>query len=43
LVSPQPLLRADLHDSGISDEEMELVRRGMWKVVNEPGGTGKKA
>ena len=27
----------------ISDEEMELVRRGMWKVVNEPGGTGKKA
>ncbi len=43
VVSPQPQLRADLHDSGISDEEMELVRKGMWKVVNEPGGTGKKA
>jgi len=44
LVAPQkPVLRADLHDSGISDDEIELVRRGMWKVVNEPGGTGKKA
>lgn len=38
-----PILRADLHDHGISDEDMELVRRGMWKVVNEPGGTGNKA
>jgi penicillin-binding protein 2 len=38
-----PSLRADLHDYGISDEDMELVRRGMWKVVNDAGGTGKKA
>lgn len=44
LVAPAgPILRTDLHDSGITDDEMELVRRGMWKVVNEPGGTGKRA
>jgi penicillin-binding protein 2 len=43
VASPEAVLRADLHDAGISDEEMELVRKGMWKVVNEPGGTGKKA
>ena len=39
----EPKLRADLHMSGITDEGIEAVRRGMWKVVNEPGGTGKKA
>ncbi len=44
LVAPAgPVLRTDLHDSGITDDEIELVRRGMWKVVNEPGGTGKRA
>lgn len=44
LVAPAgPILRTDLHDSGITDDEIELVRRGMWKVVNEPGGTGKRA
>ena len=39
----EPEIRADLHSTGISDEEIELLRRGMWKVVNEPGGTGKRA
>jgi penicillin-binding protein 2 len=43
LIPKEPELRADLHASGITDEEIELVRRGMWKVVNEPGGTGKRA
>jgi penicillin-binding protein 2 len=43
LVAKEPELRADLHAAGITDEEIELVRRGMWKVVNEPGGTGKRA
>jgi penicillin-binding protein 2 len=43
VVPSQPVLRADLHDSGITDDEIELVRRGMWKVVNEPDGTGKAA
>ncbi len=38
-----PVIRADLHAFGITDPQIELVRRGMWKVVNEPGGTGKRA
>jgi penicillin-binding protein 2 len=43
VVAPQPDLRADLREFGIVEEEIEMVRRGMWKVVNEPGGTGKRA
>ncbi len=43
VVSPMPKLRADLRALGIADDQIELIRRGMWKVVNEPGGTGKKA
>ena len=43
VVSPEPKVRLDLHTVGISDEQMEMVRKGMWKVVNEPGGTGKRA
>ena len=43
VVSPEPRVRLDLHTAGITDEQMEMVRKGMWKVVNEPGGTGKNA
>ncbi len=43
LVAPhEPQVRADLHSMGITNEQIETIRRGMWKVVNEPGGTGKK-
>jgi penicillin-binding protein 2 len=37
------MVRADLRNAGLTDEGIELIRRGMWKVVNEGGGTGKKA
>ncbi len=44
LVAPHaPKVRADLHQAGITDEQIEAIRRGMWKVVNESGGTGKRA
>ena len=43
VVPAEPKVRADLRTSGVSAEEIELVRRGMWKVVNETGGTGKRA
>jgi penicillin-binding protein 2 len=43
VVPPYPEIRADLHQAGISDEQIELIRRGMWKVVNDSGGTGKRA
>ncbi|MDQ3624285.1 MAG: penicillin-binding transpeptidase domain-containing protein, partial [Verrucomicrobiota bacterium] len=40
---PGAKVRADLRADGISKDEIELVRRGLWKVVNEAGGTGKRA
>jgi penicillin-binding protein 2 len=30
-------------DHGLRAEQIELVRRGMWRVVNDPGGTGGRA
>lgn len=35
--------RGNLRELGLSDAQIELVRRGMWKVVNEDGGTAKRA
>ena len=36
-------IQGDLfRDNGLRKEQVELVRRGMWEVVNAPGGTGKK-
>jgi penicillin-binding protein 2 len=37
-----PRIRSDLRRE-ISPQDMELVRRGLWKVVNEDGGTGGRA
>ncbi|MEP7014453.1 MAG: penicillin-binding protein 2 [Verrucomicrobiota bacterium] len=37
-----PRVRADLRRE-VSPQDMELVRRGLWKVVNEDGGTGGRA
>ncbi len=39
----EPKVRATLQGIGITRDQVEIVRRGMWKVVNEPGGTGKAA
>lgn len=41
-VSFAPRVRADLRRE-ISPQGMEIVRRGLWKVVNEEGGTGGRA
>jgi penicillin-binding protein 2 len=38
-----PVLRADLTREGLTPEQIELVKRGMWRVVNEPGGTAGRA
>ncbi len=40
---PEPVVRADLRAGGVTPEQIEQVRRGMWKVVEEAGGTGKRA
>ena len=39
VVSQTPRLRADLRRE-VSATQIETVRRGLWKVVNEEGGTG---
>lgn len=38
-----PILRSDLIKEGISPKKIERIRSGMWKVVNEGGGTGRRA
>jgi penicillin-binding protein 2 len=43
VVPVEPRVRADLHNLGLTSGQIEVVRRGMWKVVNDPSGTGKKA
>ena len=43
VVPAEPKVRASLPSMGFSAGEIEAVRQGMWKVVNEAGGTGAKA
>src|SRR6516162_1583551 len=37
-----PRVRSDLRQE-VSPDQIELVRKGFWKVVNEDGGTGGRA
>ncbi len=43
VVPDQPVLQADLAKEGLTSAELEQVKRGMWKVVNEEGGTAGRA
>jgi penicillin-binding protein 2 len=40
--APSPRVRSDLRQE-IPSDKIELVRKGLWKVVNEDGGTGGRA
>lgn len=42
LVSDFPKLEVDLLTSGIKETDLALIRLGMWKAVNEAGGTAGK-
>jgi penicillin-binding protein 2 len=42
LVPDFPKLEIDLLKSGIKGNDLELIRKGMWKAVNEAGGTAGK-
>jgi penicillin-binding protein 2 len=42
VVPPTPRLRADLRRE-VTPDQIDLVRKGLWKVVNEDGGTGSAA
>jgi penicillin-binding protein 2 len=41
-VPQTPRVRADLHRE-VSAADIDIVRKGLWKVVNEDGGTGGRA
>lgn len=38
-----PVFKHDLTREGLTAEHVELVKRGMWRVTNEPGGTAGRA
>lgn len=42
VISPAPKVHGDLRND-FRPEQIELARRGLWKVVNEGGGTGGRA
>src|SRR5213076_2950617 len=42
VVPSAPKLRADLRRE-VTPEQIALVQKGLWKVVNEDGGTGGRA
>ena len=42
-VPEQPKIRGDLHSEGLTSQQIEIVRHGLWAVVNDSGGTGGKA
>lgn len=37
-----PIVKADLIKEGMSEYQLEAIRKGMWKAVNERGGTANK-
>src|SRR5207253_1174365 len=41
-VPQTPRMRSDLRRE-VTPDQIELVRKGLWKVVNEDGGTGGRA
>ena len=43
LVAAGPRVRTNLADLGLTPDQVEHIRHGMWKVVNDPGGTAPKA
>jgi penicillin-binding protein 2 len=42
-VPTAPRVRARLADIGVSPADLEIVRNGFWKVVNDDGGTARRA
>ncbi|MEQ1842766.1 MAG: penicillin-binding transpeptidase domain-containing protein, partial [Verrucomicrobiales bacterium] len=43
VVPDEPVLKTDLAQDGLSARDLDQVKRGMWKVVNEEGGTAGRA
>ena len=43
VLNEPPKLKYDLTQEGISSHQIEVVRKAMWRVVNETGGTAGRA
>ena len=43
LIKDEPDLKVDLLKEGVKQEDMDLIRKGMWMAVNQPGGTAGRA
>ena len=43
ILQEPPQVRTNLVEEGLKAEDIEHVRRGMWRVVNDSGGTASKA
>ena len=43
IIRDKPILKVDLIKAGISPEDFEMIRKGMWMSVNEAGGTCRRA
>ncbi|MGB0291910.1 MAG: penicillin-binding protein 2 [Luteolibacter sp.] len=43
LVKDQPILKSNIIKMGVSVEDFEQIRKGMWMAVNEMGGTARRA
>ena len=42
IIDDQPIVKVDLLNEGISANSIDIVKRGMWKAVNETGGTASR-
>ena len=42
LIDDKPKMVVDLIKKGIKPKDFELIRRGMWMAVNNPGGTASR-
>lgn len=43
VLNEEPLLKYDLTKEGLTSYQIETVKKGMWRVVNEEGGTASRA
>ena len=41
LIEDTPSLRVNLLQEGISEGDLQIIKKGMWRAVNESGGTAK--
>lgn len=42
LIDNIPIVKTDLLKEGVTTHRMEVIRKGMWKSVNEIGGTSRR-